>query len=98
MQYLVAIYRLGLLAFAGRSYVLSPITIGDLPATQAVQVVFTSTVNSFTNAIDDAAHPDDYRSPLPSETRTYELQSIPTMDGYTPSGASGRFQFGDRLP
>lgn len=34
----------------------------------------TSTVNLVTNAIDDAAHPDDYRTPLPAESTTYELR------------------------
>ena len=34
----------------------------------------TCTVNQVTNAIDDAAHPDDYRAPMPAESTTYELR------------------------
>lgn len=33
----------------------------------------TYTENRVTNAVDDAAHPDDYRTPQPCETRTYEV-------------------------
>jgi hypothetical protein len=42
--------------------------------------------NRVTNAIEDV---DDYRTPLPCESRTYELT------GYTPSGAAGRFRIPD---
>lgn len=34
----------------------------------------TYTDNHVTNAIDDAARPDDYRAPLPAESTTYELR------------------------
>jgi RHS repeat-associated protein len=54
------------------------------------QTLITYTENRFTNPIDDpAVHPDDYRTPLPCETRTYELT------GYTPTGTAGRFQRAD---
>ncbi len=39
--------------------------------------LMTGTENAFTNAIDDQAkYPDDYRSPQPGESRTYELTGI----------------------
>ena len=50
----------------------------DLP-TQAdrdkqTQTLITYTENRYTNAIDDPLlDPDNYRTPLPCETRTYEL-------------------------
>ena len=50
------------------------------------QTLITYTENSTTNAVDAI---DDHRTPLPSETRTYELT------GYTSSGAGGRFQVSD---
>jgi RHS repeat-associated protein len=50
------------------------------------QTLITYTENSFTNAIDDADHPDDYRPPLPSEQRTFELT------GYTPATGASHFQ------
>src|SRR5208337_680947 len=37
------------------------------------QTLITYTENAYTNAIDDA---DDYRTPLPCETRTYELIKV----------------------
>lgn len=45
------------------------------------------TKNNFTNDItDDALHPDDYRLPLPSETKTFELKGITkTNSFYTPN-------------
>jgi hypothetical protein len=50
----------------------------------------TYTENRVTNAIDDAyVFPDAYRTPLPCETRTYELT------GYAPTSASGRFRRAD---
>ncbi len=54
----------------------------------------TYTENHVTNAIDlpvddQNYDPDNYRTPLPCETRTYELT------GYPPTGAAGRFQFPD---
>ncbi|HEX2996000.1 MAG TPA: toxin TcdB middle/N-terminal domain-containing protein, partial [Anaerolineales bacterium] len=57
--------------------------------------LITYTENSVTNAIDDSAHPDDYRTPLPSEARTYELHADPDTDGYKPSGVNGFFQSKD---
>jgi len=64
---------------------LSALKLSDDQAKQT-QTLITYTENDLTNAIDTAD--DDYRTPLPSETRTYELM------GYTPSGGS-RFQIGD---
>jgi RHS repeat-associated protein len=53
------------------------------------------TDNRFTNAIDDkikkpdgtVKYPDDYRTPLPAETRTYELT------GFSPENSAERFSF-----
>jgi RHS repeat-associated protein len=50
------------------------------------RTLVTYTENRVTNAIDTA---DDYRTPLPAETRTYELT------GYIPTGSAGRFQASD---
>ena len=50
------------------------------------QILVTYTENDFTNPI---AENDAYRTPLPCETRAYELT------GYVPSGPAGRFQFSD---
>lgn len=50
---------------------------------------------SATKAVDDADHLDDYRTPLPSEARTYELHADPSKGGYQPSGENGFFQFSD---
>lgn len=58
-------------------------------------MLITFTEDSVTKAIDDAAHPDDYRAPLPSEARTYELHAGPGQGGYTPTGKNGYFQFKD---
>lgn len=56
-----------------------------------IKKLVTYTENGVTNPIDDAAaFPDAYRTPLPCETRTYELTG-----GYTPNGAGGRFQSAD---
>ncbi|MFW2373133.1 MAG: SpvB/TcaC N-terminal domain-containing protein [Gammaproteobacteria bacterium] len=50
--------------------------------------LITYTENGFTNAIDDVfQYPDDYRTPLPSETRTYELTGFES-ENYAP-----RFSF-----
>jgi RHS repeat-associated protein len=51
------------------------------------QILVTYTENRVTNAIEAAD--DDYRTPLPCETRTYELT------GYPSTGAAGRFQISD---
>jgi RHS repeat-associated protein len=52
------------------------------------ETFITYTENGFTNGIDDPIHdPDHYRTPLPSETRAYELT------GFTPAGNATRFSF-----
>jgi RHS repeat-associated protein len=48
--------------------------------------LITYTENAFTNAVDD---PYTHRTPLPSETRTYELT------GFKPAAGSARFRFGE---
>jgi hypothetical protein len=48
--------------------------------------LITYTENAFTNAIDDA---DTYRTPLPSETKTYELI------GFSPAHNAARYSFDD---
>ena len=53
--------------------------------------LFKPGVSSFqlhSNAIDDVAtHPNHYRAPMPSETRTYELT------GFKPENDAARFSF-----
>ena len=50
------------------------------------RTLITYTENSYTNAIDDPlVDPDNYRTPLPSESRTYELT------GFTPASDAQRF-------
>ncbi|HJS23972.1 MAG TPA: SpvB/TcaC N-terminal domain-containing protein, partial [Pyrinomonadaceae bacterium] len=63
----------------------------DLPDQQRqITTVVTYTENRVTGAIDNpAVHPNDYRAPLPAETRVYELT------GYIPTGPAGRFQASD---
>ncbi|MBI3798460.1 MAG: toxin [Deltaproteobacteria bacterium] len=58
------------------------------PQDQAKQTttLISYTENGVTNAIDMA---DDYRTPLPAATRTYELT------GYSPTSSAGRFQASD---
>ncbi len=52
------------------------------------RTLITYTENRVTNAIDQIdAHPHDYRSPLPSETQTYELT------GFRPENDAVRFSF-----
>jgi RHS repeat-associated protein len=52
------------------------------------QLLITYTENCVTNPVDDVAgHPDDYRTPLPCETRTYELT------GFKPENNAVRFSF-----
>ncbi len=51
------------------------------------QVLVTYSENGFTNPVIAAA--DDYRTPSPCESRTYELT------GYKATGRGGRFQFSD---
>ena len=53
-------------------------------------LLITYTENDVTNAIDDLVlNPDDHRTPLPCETRTYELT------GLAPSATATRFTFDD---
>jgi RHS repeat-associated protein len=61
------------------------------PADQDRQTrtLITYTENRTTTAVDDADHPDDYRTPLPREMSTFELT------GYTPASAGSRFQISD---
>ncbi len=59
------------------------------------QTLITYTDNSVTIAIDDLGQPDDYRAPLPSEVRTYELHADPSNGGYEPSGGNGLFRISD---
>jgi len=54
--------------------------------TKQTGTLVTYTENRYTIAI---AAGDDYRTPLPCESRTYELS------GYSPTGAAGRFQISD---
>ena len=50
------------------------------------QMLITYTENRYTNGIDDPLlDPDNYRTPLPCETHTYELT------GFTPAGNTQRF-------
>lgn len=58
------------------------------PQDQARQTttLISYTENGVSNSIDTT---DDYRTPLPAETRTYQLT------GYTPTGSAGRFQASD---
>ena len=52
------------------------------------QTFITYTENGYTNAIDDSIlDPDNYRTPLPCETRTYELT------GFKPANSAKRFSF-----
>jgi RHS repeat-associated protein len=54
------------------------------------KTLVTYTENRVTNAIDDVTtHPDDYRTPLPCESCTYELT------GCAPTGLADRFQASD---
>jgi len=53
-----------------------------------IQTLITYTENSYTNSIDDPiVDPDNYRTPLPCETRTYELT------GFNPADNARRFSF-----
>jgi RHS repeat-associated protein len=71
----------------GRTPGLSPLSADD--AQKQEQTLITYTESDYTNPIDDRlVYPDDYRTPLPSETRTYEVT------GLQPQGMS-RFQFAD---
>jgi hypothetical protein len=54
------------------------------------RTLITYTENSYTNSIDDPIFdPDNYRIPLPSETRTYELT------GFKPADNAKRFSLGE---
>ena len=70
----------------------SPLTGEDKKKQE--QILLTYTENEFTNAIDfppddPGFDPDNYRTPLPCETRTYELT------GLAPAGNAPRFAFVD---
>ena len=60
--------------------------LGSQDQDKQTLTLVTYTENSVTNAI---SGDDSYRTPLPSEARTYELT------GYSPSGHGGRFQISD---
>jgi RHS repeat-associated protein len=60
--------------------------LDPIDQTKQTSTLVTYTENRYTTAIVAA---DDYRTPLPCESRTYELS------GYSPSGAAGRFQISD---
>ncbi|MCI0699571.1 MAG: toxin, partial [Planctomycetia bacterium] len=54
------------------------------------RTLITYTETAVTNPIDDLdVHPDDYRTPLPAETSTYELT------GYPSTGEAGRYRHED---
>lgn len=66
---------------------LSPLTDYRDQIKQTATLI-TYTGNVFTNAIDnDDLYPDDYRAPMPAETRTYELT------GFQPENYADRFSF-----
>lgn len=76
----------------GRRPGLSPLQGEDKKKQE--QLLITYTENVVTNAIDAAVidpsyDPDNYRTPLPSEARTYELT------GLTPEGGAKRFSFNE---
>jgi RHS repeat-associated protein len=59
----------------------------DADRLKQTTALLTYTESDITNPIDDPIlFPADYRTPLPAETRTYELT------GYTPTGAAGRYR------
>lgn len=60
--------------------------LDPLDQRKQTDTLVTYTENRYTMAI---ATGDDYRTPLPCESRTYELT------GYSPSGAAGRLQMSD---
>ncbi|WP_283234638.1 SpvB/TcaC N-terminal domain-containing protein, partial [Candidatus Protofrankia californiensis] len=67
----------------------SPLADATDRARQTVSLL-TCSENAVTNPIDDvAAFPDDHRTPMPAESRSYELT------GYTPTGAQHRFRASD---
>jgi RHS repeat-associated protein len=62
----------------------------DADRLKQTTALLTYTENDVTNPIDDPIlFPADYRTPLPAETRTYELT------GYTPTGELGRYRHED---
>lgn len=63
--------------------------------TRQTRTLITYTENEVTNAIDDAGHPDAYRAPLPSASRTYELHADGSAGGYVPTSSNGLFQISD---
>src|SRR5262249_54500911 len=58
----------------------------DADQRKQTQTMVSYSENVFTNVVDTS---DDYRAPLSSESRTYELT------GYTPTGPGGRFALTD---
>jgi len=73
----------------GRSHADAALPIQEDREKQTTTLI-TYTENRVTKAVDDVAlFPTDYRTPLPSETRTFELS------GYAPTGPGGRFQSSD---
>ncbi len=65
-------------------------SLSDADQDKQTKILISYSENRVTNSIDDViVAPDDYRTPLPCETRTFELT------GYTPTGETGRFQSAD---
>lgn len=60
--------------------------LSTIEAAKQTTTLLVYTENRFTNSIDLA---DDYRTPLPAETSTFELT------GYVPFAANGRFEIAD---
>ncbi len=72
----------------GRRYDDPQLTIADQQKQTTTLVMYTE--NDVTNPIDDTtSNPNNYRAPLPSETRTYELT------GFIPANNAARFSFGE---
>ena len=63
----------------GRRAGMTPL-LGDDKSTQE-RTLLTYTDSDFTNPLDDAAWPDDYRVPAPSEIRTYEVTGFEVTPG-----------------
>src|SRR5439155_6887860 len=75
------------IGYGRRTASTDPALTADDKAKQT-RLLITYTDNSLTNAIDDVIqHPDDYRTPLPAETRTFELT------GFKPENNAARFSF-----
>ena len=75
------------IGYGRRTASTDPLLTADDKAKQT-RLLITLTENSVTNAIDNVnLHPNDYRTPLPAETRTYELT------GLEPANNAARFSF-----